>query len=98
MATISKREKQTDHLPINWPEKFYDRPSPMPCANTDACPREHPTAGGGRVNPIAARLRRRPSIPNTGDESGFKSKGGRQHGGGATVGRQKGGAEWKEFD
>ena len=47
----------------------------MPCANTDTHPRENPAAGGGGVDPIDARLRQRPSIPNVGDESGFKAKG-----------------------
>ena len=43
----------------------------MPCANTDALPREDPTFGGGRVAPIAAILWRRPSRPYAGDKLGL---------------------------
>ena len=46
----------------------------MHCAKADARPREDPAAGGGGVDPIAAKLRRRPSIPNAGGKSVFKAK------------------------
>ena len=42
--------------------------------NTDTLLREYPVAGSGRVDPIAAILRLRSSIPNKGDDLGFKSK------------------------
>ena len=74
LATISKHDKRTDHLPLAWPENFYNKPSPIPCDKTDARPREDPAAGGGRVDPIAAILWRRPSSPNRGDKSGFEAK------------------------
>ena len=46
----------------------------MPCAKMDAPLREDSDAGGGGVEPIAVRLRRRPSRPDAGGESGFKAK------------------------
>ena len=70
----SKRNKQTDHLPLAWPANFDCRPSPMPCANMDAPLREDSAAGGGGVEPIAVRLRRRPSRPDAGGEPGFEAK------------------------
>ena len=35
---------------------------------------DYPAAGGRGVDPIAVILRRRPSSPNGGDESGFEAK------------------------
>ena len=72
-AAISKHNKQTDHLPLTWTANFYSKPSPMSCAKMDALPREDPAAGGNRVDPIAARLRRRLYTPDAGDESGFEA-------------------------
>ena len=46
----------------------------MPCANKDTRPMDYPAAGGRGVDPIAVILRRRPSSPNGGDESGFEAK------------------------
>ena len=46
----------------------------MPCANTDARAREDTAAGGGGVDPIAAILQRRPSIPDGGDDLGLEAK------------------------
>ena len=98
--TNRKRDKQTDHLPLAWPANVNVRPSPMPCAKEDARPREDPTDGGGRVDPIAARLQRIPSSPDTGDESGLEANDAgsmvarrRQEGG-----RRKAEAEDKEVD
>ena len=71
LATISKRDKLTDHLPLAWAEKFDNSPYPMPCAKTDARPREDPATRDGRVNLTAKILGQRPSIPNVGDESGL---------------------------
>ena len=48
-------------------------PPPLPCSKTDALPREDPSAGGGKLDPIAAILRQRPSIPNRGNKSGFEA-------------------------
>ena len=70
----SKRDKQTDHLPLAWPANFDCRPSPMPCAKMDAPLREDSAAGGGGVKPIAVRLRRRPPRPDAGGELGFEAK------------------------
>ena len=36
--------------------------------------REDSSAGGGRVDSIAVRLRQRPSSPDAGGESGFEAK------------------------
>ena len=74
LATISTHYKRIDHLPLAWPANFDERPSPIPCAKTDARLREDPAAGGGGVEPISARLWRRPSSPDAGEELGFKSK------------------------
>ena len=71
---IRKRDKQTDHLPLAWPANVDVRPSPTPCTMTGARPREDPAVGGGGVDQIDARLQRRPSSPDTGDESGFGAK------------------------
>ena len=49
-------------------------PSPMPCAKKDTRLREDPVEGGGTVDPISAILRRRPSSPYAGDESGLEAK------------------------
>ena len=46
----------------------------MLCAKVKARPRDNPAAGGSRVDPIAVILRRRPSIPDAGDESGLYAK------------------------
>ena len=46
----------------------------MTFAKADAHPREDPAAGGGGVDPISERFRRRPSSPDAGDELGFKAK------------------------
>ena len=72
---ISKHDKKTDQLPLTWTENFDGRPSPMPCSKMDASLREDSSAGGGRVDSIAVRLRQRPSSPDAGGELGFKSKG-----------------------
>ena len=71
---ISKHDKQTDQLPLAWTENFDSRPSPMLCANMDACLREDSSAGGGGVDPIAVRLWQIPSSPDAGGESGFEAK------------------------
>ena len=65
---ISKRDKQTDQLPLTWKENFDVRPSPMPCSKMDAHLSEDSSAGGGGADPIAVRLRRRPSSPDDGGE------------------------------
>ena len=46
----------------------------MPCAKKDERPRDDPAAGGGGVDPISSRLRRRSSIPDVRYESGLKAK------------------------
>ena len=49
-------------------------PPPYSVPRADARPREDPTAGGGRVVPIAAIFQRRTSIPDDGYESGLEAK------------------------
>ena len=71
---ISKCDNKTDQSPLALPTIINNRPSPMPCNKADARLREDPAAGGDRVNPIAARLRRRYSIPNAGHELGLEAK------------------------
>ena len=63
----------------------------MPCAKTDARLREDTSAGGGGVNQITARLRRRPSSPNKGDTSGFEAK----EAGSMVAGRRQEGERWE---
>ena len=46
----------------------------MLCYKTDVHSREYPVAGVGGVDPVAARLWRRPSIPDAEDESGLEAK------------------------
>ena len=53
MAKISKRDKQTDHLPLAWPANFDNSPSPMPCAKMYARPREDPAIEAAGVDLIA---------------------------------------------
>ena len=72
-AKISKRDKQTDHVELAWPENFNDRPFSIPSFNIDSRPREDHAAGGGRIDPISMMLRWRPSSPNAGDELGFEA-------------------------
>ena len=46
----------------------------MLCYKTDVHSREYPVAGVGGVDPVAARLWRRPSRPDAGGELGFEAK------------------------
>ena len=74
LKKTSKRDKQTDHLPLAWPANFDDSPPSMPCAKTDALPREDTAAGSGGVDPISTIMRGRPYSPVRLDESGFEAK------------------------
>ena len=76
LAAISKCNKRTDHLQLDWPANFKNRPSPMSCAKTDTHSMGDPATGGGRVDSIAAILQRIPSSPDR--ETSWDSKQRRQ--------------------